>query len=421
MAAMAGVWLVAIPPACALTLAQAVAAARANSLSVQAGQQRLAGAEESLAATQGTAWPTLALQTTGSYNHTGFAFGGGTVVGFPINGPAFDNTLSVSQPVFNGGGLQANIAVARSQRDQQQDYLILAQQEAMASASIAYFEVLRDQALAATAQMAYQQAQQHLSLSRLQLRAGTGTRAAMLQFRAQLANAQDALTSAQNAAAIAQLDLANALNVPLSALTPLATASVPAFPVALDRELTGALGRRPDIQAQLRQQDIDASRVTLAKSTVWPDLSLEGRYSQRDLYPGEAEAGLGMTWTVFDGRQQQHQAEAAKHLEAADRAELTALEQSTQLAIESQYRNREEAAVRLAAAQSGLSAAQTSYQITLDRYRLGLASVFELTDAQTTLIQAQTNAVQSEYDEDEASIRLAEALGYDLGQYLGSS
>ena len=64
------------------------------------------------------------------------------------------------------------------------------------------------------------------------------------------------------------------------------------------------------------------------------------------------------------------------------------------------------------------SAAQEAYRLAVQRFKVGLATTFEVTDVQNTLIQASNNYVQATNDLRVAELRLARALGVDLASYL---
>lgn len=49
------------------------------------------------------------------------------------------------------------------------------------------------------------------------------------------------------------------------------------------------------------------------------------------------------------------------------------------------------------------------------RYNAGVGTGYEVIDAQTALVQAQNTYVQANYDRQRAEVRLAEALGVEIG------
>jgi outer membrane protein TolC len=189
------------------------------------------------------------------------------------------------------------------------------------------------------------------------------------------------------------------------------------LPLAEAEALREALSRRPEVleaQAALRQ---NTELIRFERRARLPQFSLTGSYTLTPDSSGLAaedhmwQVGAGMTLNVFDAgliRSRVHQAQAARDTAAG------ALEQARQtvandvrraLAVLRQAQlNRETTAANVQQAQEALRIAQV-------RYRAGVSTNVEVTDAQVALTQAQTNQVNAEYDYLDAEAGLAGALG----------
>jgi outer membrane protein len=415
------VWAQAAP----LTLSEAARLARTRSLGVQAGQERVSSSQSQQGALTSALYPTLNVQSTPAY--TQLTPGArppvppsGGLAAPTTSGPYVDTSVSLNQLLFDGGAAGDQVAIAADQVKINQSALFQAQQDAMASAGTSFFQVQLTEGLAGVAQEAYRQAQDHLRLGQLRLKAGTGTRAEVLQLEAQVANAQVALIQAQNGVTQARLNLGNVLNAPVGD-RPLASASVAPLNVMLERDVAQSLHRRPEIQQQELRVETDRRREAVANAGNLPSLTAVGRYTERNVDYGSLFAGVTLNWAAFDEGRNRSLAESAHHDSLADQAVLAQLQLTADLEIRQQVQARDEAQGRMKAAHDGLVAAQEAYRIALHRFQLGLATPFELTDVQTTLTQARNNAVQATSDFAIAEIRLARALGIDLAGYLGAS
>lgn len=401
-------------------LADVVLLARDNSLSAQAGRENVAAAEADKAATVSNAWPTLALQTSANYQELPgntasiFGAGGGGIVGFPANGTYVDTTLSGNVVLFDAFATRDSIVIADYTIQARQLAALQAEQDAMANAAVAYFNVIRAQGLTDVSATAVKNAQEHMRLGELRLKAGTGTRADVLQLRANLANAQQSYTQAKNSVDIARLQLSNLVNAPVGDRALDLNPAVPALDVALDQELKSALERRPELKQQVARQQIDETRVSLESRALWPNLQGTTRYSQRGLNAGQFLAGVTVNWAIFDGFKARNRMESARRQAQADQTQVEQTRQNIALEIRQQYQTREEARARISTAREGLSAAQEAYRLGVKRFQVGLATPFELNDVQNTLVQSGNNYVQAVNDMRVAEIRLARALGYDL-------
>lgn len=393
-----------------LTLTETLRLARERSLSAKASEQRVAAAQALQDAAGAPLWPTVGLQVGPGVSSGRVPSGGGQAT---AAGPAMDTTLSANQLVYDWGAARGTLAIAENQTRIAQFTLEQAQQDAMATAAVGYFQVLRSEALAKVQDKAVQQAQNHLRLAQMRLKAGTGTRAETLQLQAQLANAQTTQSQTRNAVAIARLTLGNALNTPIGSRALVASVAVPTRPVG-EQEITTRLAERPEVKAQALRAESDAKRADVERAAHYPGVSAVARYNQRNVDRGELYGGLALNWSLFDSARSHNRAKSAEADLAADRLLLDQAKLTAELDIRQQAQTREEARSRIASAQAGLSAAQEAYRIALQRYELGLATQYELTDVQNTLTQAETNVVQAHYDLAIAEIRLTRALNYDL-------
>jgi outer membrane protein TolC len=409
-----------------LGLADVVLLARDNSLAVQRSRQQLEGTVANRQVTVGNALPSVSVQTSANYQELppglGSLFGGsgsgGGIVGFPAQGVTVDTTLSAQQVVFDAFATRDALAIADLQTDISRYAIHQAEQEAMATAAVAYFNLLGAGDRAQVAESTVKQAQELLRLGQLRLKAGTGTQAEVLQLRAQLAIAQGTLAQARNGVNVGRLSLANAVNAPVSDQQLDENPRVPTLTVAPERDLGASLDRRPEIQQLKLQEQINSTRVSLESRALWPNLAAVSRYSMRGLNQGQFLAGLNLNWNVFDGFKVRNRMEVAKNDAEASRLQLEQTRQTIALDIRQQYQTREEARIRVATAREGLSAAQEAYRLAARRFQLGLSASYEVTDVQTTLIQSSTNYVQARNDLRVAEIRLARAMGYDLAGYL---
>lgn len=408
-----------------LALGDAVLLARTNSLAVQVSRQSVSVTEAERAATISNTMPNLAVSSSANYQELpsssagAFSGGGlGNIVGFPATGAYVDTTVSASQVIFDAFATRDQLAILDANLRIGQLTAVQAEQDAMLGAATAYFEVLRAEGLARVAQDALKAAQEHLRLGELRFKAGMGTRAEVLQQRAQLAAAMGRLTQARNGVNVARLNLSNALNAPVGERPLVAGAPVPSVPVNLSKDLPAAIARRPEvIQLDTRQQ-ADETRVSLESRALWPNLQASSRYAQRNFSEGQFQAGVTMNWALFDSFRVRNKMASAFEQARVTRLQAQQARQRVALEIRQQFQSRQEAQARLSAAREGLSAAQEAYRLALRRYEVGVATPFELTDVQATQVEAHNNFVQAENDLRIGEIRLARALGHDLAPML---
>ena len=425
--ALASILATAVPalaqPVKPLGLGEAIAQAQANSTAAQASRQQVVIAEVGRAQTLAGALPEVGLQASANYQDLGGAAAGlgnafGAIAGFPANGAYLDTSLSASQVLFDNFATRDQLEIDDRTIAIGKLAQVQAEQDAMQEAAVAYFDVLRAEGFATTADEGVRQAHEHLRLGEIRFAAGTATRADVLRQRAQLADAQGTLTQQRNAVDLARLTLGNALNAPVGDRALDAGAAVPPVVVSLGQDLGAALDRRTEVKQLEARQQVDETRARREGRALDPRLYAGGRYAQRNLFEGQFQAGVTLNWSVFDSFRVRHKVAAATEQVRLTGIQLEKTRQRVALEIRKAYQTRQEASQRVGIAREGLQAAQEAYRLVRKHYQLGSGTAFDVTDAQTTLIRASNNYVQAVHDLRTAEVRLARALGLDLAAML---
>src|SRR5439155_14462586 len=195
---------------------------------------------------------------------------------------------------------------------------------------------------------------------------------------------------------------------------PAAPAPLPLTEAEAYRE---ALARRPEVLQAQENLNQNAEQIRFQRRARLPQMSLTGSYQLTPDASGLASVdhvwrvGAGVTLDVFDAgliRSRVREAEAGRDAAAATLEQVrqsVALDVRTALSILRQAQlNRQTTAANVQQAQEALRIAQV-------RYRAGVSTSVEVTDAQVAPTQAQTNQVNAEYDYLDAQTALARALG----------
>lgn len=416
-----------------LGLSQAITTAQQNSLAVATSESKLLQARTQIDQTYSGLYPQLSLSTNGSSNRQidsgalPSLGGGGSLASlaalFGGAGGGASNmiqtSLSVSQVLFDGfqtaDALRlADASVKMSEVDRSNQW-----RKAGYDAANSYMQVLRAQGLYEVSLKSVSQARAHVETARLREHAGTGTRFEVLQAESQLANVQGQLRSAMNGVELARLALGNALGEPLGNRTLAQAVSLPSLEFNLESELSPALENRPELQTLLLKRRMDEANLDLNRKANYPKAQAQAQYSQQGLGTGRSlMVAAGLTWTLVDwGKADAKVSASRQDLRQTDlNLELTRRVLASD--IQSALFSRQDARDRLLIAQKGLQVSQETFHMAQIRYNAGVGTGYDVIDAQAMLVQAQNNYVQANYDVQSAEIRLAQALGMDLGQVL---
>jgi outer membrane protein TolC len=449
VAALVAVGAIALPAQAqpVLTLDEAIALAQAHSLPVATSQSKLKQAQQQIGQTYAGLYPQLSLSSSalsyrqidanaisnfGSFGGAGGAagglggglggFGGANLGSFSGGGGAFNmvtNSLTLTQVLFDG--FQTADALRIADATVKMDQIDEANQRRKAAYDLsnAYFQVLRTQSLREVASKAVTQAQAHVEAAEIRERAGTGTRFDVLQAQAQLANVEGQLRSATNNVELARLNLGVVMGEPLGNRTPSPVAVLPSAHLDLEQDLTPALESRPEIQTLVVKQRIDLANIDLKRKTNLPKAQAQAQYSQQGIGTGRSFMVMaGVSWNLIDWGKADSTVVAAEEDARQTQLNLELARRSGAVDIQSAVLSRQDAHDRVAIAQKGLQVSQESFRMAEVRYNAGVGTGYEVIDAQTALVQAQSNYVQATYDLQTAEIRLAQALGVDLQQVL---
>jgi outer membrane protein len=226
------------------------------------------------------------------------------------------------------------------------------------------------------------------------------------------------LVQAQNDQKAAEADLATALGLANPQPFDLTEEPMPAVPPADPTDLIAqALQNRPDLSSARFSHDA-AVRYARAERDLWmPTISAAGAagltpVSQAELTDRYAAAGINVNIPIFNGFlfSARHQ-EANLRAKAADQG-MRDLADRISRDVRTAWLDAGTAYQRLDVTAQLLQQATLSLDLAQGRYKLGLSSIVELSQAQLNLTSAQIADTSAKYD---FQIQSA-ALAYQTGQ-----
>jgi len=412
---LAAVSAVASPPQ-KLTLKDAEALALRNHPRLQAANLEAQAAGQLTREVKSADYPTAIANLTG-----GAALPNSRVAAGGLNNPIilnrYSNGLELQQLITDFGRTSNLVASARLQASAASATTQQTQQDVLLAVDRAYYGTLRAQAVLEVAQDTVKTRQvvvdQVQALEQSKLKSGLDLSFAQVD----LAQAQLLLVQAQNDVKAAYAELADALGLPSPQPFELTNEPMPPAPAADPTDLIAtALQSRPDLASARFSRD-SALRFARAERDLWmPTISAIGAAGETPLHQAVladryAAAGINVEIPIFNGF-----LFSARHREAALRAQAEAQNlrdlgdrvardvRTAWLSASTAYRRLDLTTQLLNEAQQALSLAQA-------RYKLGLSSIVELSQAQLNLTQAQIEQASARYDYQSQTA----ALNYQTG------
>jgi outer membrane protein len=246
--------------------------------------------------------------------------------------------------------------------------------------------------------------------------AGKGLEASVRRVEAERADAERALTTTRNNQAKALLDLKAAMGVRLDSDISLSDALAFAPPAGdLAAQLTDAAKTRPELHASRSRLQAAQAQARSVRGSQGPQVYGMAMTDGFTSHPqGTREGytvGVVLSLPLLDGGQRR--AEAAQAHAQAERADAERRDVELRVAneVEQAWLDVQTAAQNYRTAQTGLQAAQASYDVTALRVQNQKGILVEQLDALATLIQARGNVAQALYDHALAAARLRRAVG----------
>lgn len=384
-----------------------------------------------LVADRGTAAAAAAWRQTRAGLYPQVTFGStytrfqSTRQGFSVGSPGAsenrETSLQLSQLVWDSGLTSSRIRQSQARLQQAQWEEVETAQSLAFNVARNFYNVLRSRALVRLNEAIVERAERDVDLARTTVEVGTGAPIDILRAQVPLANARVDLIAARKQAEKDLEALKNAMGLPGTAPLEIAAGPFPAEPsLSLKECRSRAYAQRPELGRL--EAALAASREALRAARIQqqPQLSVSGNYedffySSRDV-EREWSAGAVLSAPLFDGGRTKAAVRAAQaNLEAA-RAQQEQMRQSVDLEVAQAYLDLESARERRQAARLSVELAQQNLAANQDRYREGVGSLLEVTDAQVELARAETNQIQAEYDFYLAIMALRQAMGERLGE-----
>ena len=330
--------------------------------------------------------------------------------------------LAFDQALYAGGRIAAQERQARRDSDSANLSVVSTRAQLALDVSRAFFDAALSDRFVLIAEATYEQADRALTQTRVQREAGRVSEFELLRAQVARDTLEPDVIRQRAARDLAYLQLKQLLELPAGTELELAVQLDAGLPPAerfsgaiAAAELGGALAERTGIRIAGNDVVVREEAITVARAERRPYVSATSTYGLVN-YSGFPDVDAFRTnWTVgarvqvpilTGGRIRANEAIARADLDEA--RERLALSREL-AALDEESARRELVAARAAWQASGstVSQAQRAYEIAELRYREGLSTQLELSDARLLLQQAEGNRAQAARDLQLARVRLA--------------
>ena len=341
---------------------------------------------------------------------------------------SFSAGLSSSVVLFDGLGNLAELRQAELERQAGRSDVARARQTAVFAVITGYLALIEaDEQVRVREEDLAAQREQEAQVQAL-VEGGARPISDLYQQRATVAAARLTLVQARRTAELSRVDLVQGLQLdPLGDYEFVPPALPEIDPDAPEAELAPLLERafrqREDLRAQVVRLEALGQAERAAGAARWPSLTLSGRYGSNwssngiDSFLDQLEqrrggsVGLGISLPIFDRKFISRSIQQASVASENARIALRDLRQAVALDVRRALLDGVAAREGLAAAEARYAAAAQAQAATQERYRAGVATLLEVTQARADLVAAASDRVRARY----SLLWQQQQLGYHVG------
>ncbi|HXO04930.1 MAG TPA: TolC family protein [Candidatus Sulfotelmatobacter sp.] len=412
--------LIAIPCAAqstqTLSLADAEKIAIQNHPQIQAAGYLAAAAQAQVTEARSVYYPQAVGSLTGVESETNSRISAGALNN-PIIFDRYANGVAVSQLVTDFGHTHELVKSTTLHAQAQKANVLTSRADVLINVDRAYYNVLRSQAVLRVAEETVKTRQlvsdQITALEQNKLRSGLDVSFANVD----LAQAQLLLIEAQNGVEASYADLSTALGYQDEKIFTLTEEPVPPAPPPNVADLISqALQNRPELISH-RLDVRSAESYATAERDLWlPTITAVGAAGlapvHEDLLGSRyAAAGFNVNIPLFNGHEFGALRAEANAKAQAQSQYLRDLQNGIVREVRKAWLESNAAFQRLSVTQQLLAQATQALDLAQQRYKLGLSSIIELSQAQLNMTQAEITQASAKYDYETA----ISTLNYEVG------
>ena len=328
----------------------------------------------------------------------------------------FDARASVTQSVFDFSAIRryqaSRIAAQAATGDSD-----AARDEVARQVSLLYLAALRAQARSDASQADVTLAESLAELSSNQKTAGTGTGIEVTRAKVQLAQARQQSLVARSDLRQSQLELLRAIGLRMDTAVHLTGKMeyAPLEPITAAKALETALASRADWKAQQTREQAARLSYSGVKFERLPSVAGFADYGTTGNAINNAiptrTYGLSLRVPIFDGGRRDARRSESRSQYEQERIRTADLRKQVELEVQLALDDLQSSEEQVKVAAEGLDQVQAEVEQAQRRYKAGVSSSLEVTDAQTRLARARDNQIAALFLFNRARLDLWQAMG----------
>jgi outer membrane protein len=355
------------------------------------------------------------------------SFGGGPIQRrtSPDTFGTYLNNVNVNQMLFDFGKIRSQVRTSEYNLQAARSDTETAVQTMVINVQQGYYGLQQAQRLLLVSEEAATQFQKHLDLAKGRFKVGVAPKIDVTTAEVDLSNARLNLITAKNNLSLARVTLNNAMGIVTGdSYRVEEPAAFEQYVITQEEALDRAMRARPELTSQRALEQAAESAIRTAEADFFPTVTGAAGYS----YNGQ-EFPLVWNWNVlgslnipiFSGFLTKQQVAEARANLLRTKANGDALKQTVLAEVSQAYLNLDATQERLRFTAITVTQAKERMALVEGRYRAGLATAVEVTDAEVALVNAQVNDVVAMSTYQAAKAQLERAMGTTVTPLTGGS
>lgn len=345
----------------------------------------------------------------------------GQLIGGSVTNPSYSVGARASLTLFDGFNRERSLDAAEAREDAAAASVTSTIFQNRLTVTNAFFDALANDELLKVSAAAVTRAEQQLAVASARLRSGAGQLSDSLSALVQLGQARQQLLNAQATLATAEANLGRLVGEE-HRVAAVDDSSFYVQPVLLDTTSIRieAIAASPAVRTSEANLEAARQQLRASKSGYWPTVTAQASSdwtaNKRNDYNLEPRRNflLQMSFSPWSNLQRETQIENASI--SLDNQIAQVADQKRQIAAQmtQQFASLGNARESIDVAELSVQAAEENVRITEQRYLLGVATIFDLLQAQEQLTSAQVSEIQARFSYLRAKTQIEALIGRRL-------
>ncbi len=324
-------------------------------------------------------------------------------------------SISISKKLYDSGKhslqmKQSKEALESAKKDRETTLIDLA-----ANIKTMFFKAQQAQSILQVKLETLEGYEKHLKKVESYVEVGTHPPYDITKAQVDVANARVDLISAKSTLKQALVNIANAIGME----RPIFVASyqleeLPQIDESVKLDFVKIAQDRPEVKSSEARLRAAEYKIKEARTSLKPTVSTSAGYSWSRTHTPQDHGwnvGLGVSWTLYDGRTTKASIDSAKNSYKRTKASLDNLKLNIDMEVENCINDIIDSVQRVKANEILVKQSKESLELAESRYDAGLGSPLEITDARVDFEKAKGNLIKAYFDCLIAQAKLDNTLG----------